>query len=108
MPPAASPPRSPRRRGADLQCTHEFPTKRGDCGNLARYVLQAPETVITALSGAEYEEKIKHSPLVLSGHTEVEYNGGGMSPGLDIQSLLDGSNDRLRERQGPCALTGAP
>jgi len=39
------------------------------------------------------------------GHRAVV--GSGVSLGLDIESLLDGSTGLLRERKGPCAVKGA-
>ena len=75
-------------------------------GSVSSVVLWAPETVVKAISGSEYQEKIKNSPAVLFGHTAAEYDRDADAPteGIDIQSLLDGSNDLLKERKGPCAV----
>lgn len=52
---------------------------------------------------------IKTSPALLLGHTEAEYvrDKDGLTEGIDIQPLLDGANDALKERKGPCAVANA-
>ncbi len=71
-------------------------------------IIDVPETVVTANAGAEYEEKIRNKPEVLLGHIEAEYEreSGAETEGVDILSLLDGNNDQLKERKGPCVVGG--
>ena len=72
-------------------------------------VIDAPQTVVTAIAGTEYDEKVKVNPVVLSGHTEAVFErepGAGIE-GVDISSLLDDNNDKLRVRKGPCAIDDA-
>jgi hypothetical protein len=75
-------------------------------GTVTSVVIDVPETVITALGGTEYEEKIKDGPEVLSGHTKAEFKRekDAGTEGVDISSLLDGFNDELKERKGACIV----
>jgi hypothetical protein len=75
-------------------------------GTVTSVIIDVPETVITALGGTEYEEKIKDGPEVLSGHTKAEFKRekDAGTEGVDISSLLDGFNDELKERKGACIV----
>ncbi len=74
-------------------------------GTVTSVVIDVPETVITALEGTEYEEKIKDGPEILSGHTEAEFKREDAgTEWVDISSLLDGFNDELKERKGACIV----
>ncbi len=75
-------------------------------GYVNSVVIDVPETVVTAIAGAEYEEKIKAKPEVLSGHTEAEFEreSGAETEGVGISSLHDGNNDQLKERKGACVI----
>ena len=75
-------------------------------GTVTSVVIDVPETVITALGGTEYEEKIKDKPEVLGGHTEAKFNreSDAVVEGVDISSLVDGANDQLKERKGACMV----
>ncbi len=74
-------------------------------GTVSSVVVEVPATVITALAGVEYEEKIKDKPLVLGGHTEAESKlDKGVSVLADISTLVDGNNDQLKERKGACDI----
>ena len=76
-------------------------------GTVTSVVIDVPETVITALGGTEYEEKIKDKPEVLGGHTEAKFNreSDAVVEGVDISRLVDGANDQLKERKGPVWLS---
>jgi len=76
-------------------------------GVASSVTVNVPETVVTALGGTEYEEKVKDKPEILLGHTEAEFDraDGAMSEGIDITTLLDGSNDQLTERVGSCEVS---
>ena len=81
-------------------------------GIVSSVTVDVPETVVTALAGTEYEEKVKAKPELVSGHTEAEFerDEGAVSEGVNISSLLDGFNNQLKERKGPVTivLDGAP
>ena len=65
-----------------------------------------PETVITALSGVAYKEKVTDKPAKGLGHIEAKFKkeDGVMKP-ADLSSLLDDFNDRLTTRKGACTIT---
>lgn len=75
-------------------------------GTVTSVVIEVPETVVIALAGTEYEEKIKGKPEVLNGHTEAEFDreSDAVVEGVDISSLQDGFNDQLKERKGACTV----
>lgn len=77
-------------------------------GTVTSIVVDVPETVVTALAGIEYEEEIEEKPQVLQGHTEAEFEmeEDATTEGVDISTLIDGNNDLLEEREGPCSVTG--
>lgn len=78
-------------------------------GTVSSVIVDAPQTVVTALAGTEYDEKMKDNPEILSGHIEAEFErepGAGIE-GIDISSLLDGNNDKLKVRKGPCVIDDA-
>jgi hypothetical protein len=79
---------------------------KSDRGSVHSVLLWAPETVVTAISGTEYKEKFRRTPYVLDGHTKAKYHRRRIdaSEGIDIRSLLDGSNDHLKKRTGPCTV----
>ena len=85
-----------------LGATTARPVKKGLTNSV---VVTAPETVVTAIGGADYVENLKTSPAVLSGHTEAETSGGTV---LDLGPLADGSNGQLTERKGPCDVSDLP
>ena len=75
-------------------------------GYISSVTIDVPQTVVTAIAGAQYEEKIKDNPVVLSGHTEAEFEreSGAETEGVGISSLHDGNNDQLKERKGACVI----
>ncbi len=75
-------------------------------GIISSVEITVPETVVTALASTEYEEKIKGAPKLVNGHTEAEFEreGNATTEGVDISSLIDGANDRLKERKGACSV----
>jgi len=74
-------------------------------GIVSSVVVHVPQTVIKALLGNEYDEKVKNKPEILLGHTEAEFDHNKGDPdGVDISSLNDGSNDQLKERKGACSV----
>ncbi len=75
--------------------------KKGLAGSV---VVRVPATVVTALGSTVYDEESKDGPAVLGGHTEAEFDSEGGLIGVDISSLLDGSNDNLHQRKGACVV----
>jgi hypothetical protein len=69
-------------------------------------MVDVPQTVVTALENTEYEEEIKNSPRLSNGHTEAEYERqkSATTEGVDLSSLIDGTNDQLKERIGACSV----
>ncbi len=68
--------------------------------------VNVPETVVTAIAGVEYEEKIKANPHVLSGQIKAKYEreSGAETEDIATSSLLDGNNNQLTVRKGACIV----
>jgi hypothetical protein len=76
-------------------------------GFISSVIVDIPATTVFAVSGTSYEEETDEDPVLLGGHIEGEYEREENTAveGVLISSLLDGHNDRLKEREGPCTIT---
>jgi hypothetical protein len=73
-------------------------------GTVGMVVVTAPGSAVIAVDGTEYLEKIKSSPEALNGHTQAAHEEGMVGEIILLQQ--DGFNDDLRERKGPCSVSG--
>ena len=73
-------------------------------GTVGMVVVTAPGTTAIAVDGTEYVEKIKDTPAVLNGHTQAVHEEGMV--GEIILLRQDGFNENLKERKGPCSVSG--
>ncbi len=75
-------------------------------GFVSQVIVNVPATTVTAVAGMAYEEETDEEPFLLGGHVEAEYERGDNSTleGVLIDSLNDGVNDQLEEREGPCEV----
>jgi hypothetical protein len=76
-------------------------------GFISSVIVDIPATTVFAVSGTSYEEETDEDPVLLGGHIEAEYEREENTTveGVLINSLLDGHNDQLKEREGPCTIT---
>jgi len=72
-------------------------------------VVMVPATTVTAVGGTSYEEETDEEPVLLGGHIEAEYerDEDTTMEGVLINSLVDGNNNLLKEREGPCTTGSA-
>ena len=73
-------------------------------GNVGMVIVTTPGSTAIAVDGTEFEEKIKDTPAVLNGHTRAMHDEGMV--GEIIPALQDGFNHNLKERKGPCSVSG--
>ncbi len=75
-------------------------------GFVSQVIVNVPATTVTAVGGTAYEEETDEEPFLLGGHVEAEYERGehAVLEGVLIDSLNDGFNDQLEEREGPCEI----
>ncbi len=76
-------------------------------GFISSVIVDIPATTVFAVGGTSYEEETDEDPVLLGGHIEAEYEReeNATVEGVLISSLLDGHNDQLKEREGPCTIT---